>query len=165
MDYRRVAKKVQEKVSLVAEMEGAYGTADGQMIHILQDLLNCKYAIDVAYRSFSDRIRGPYRDAVVDHWKDHAKEERQGSYDLAMKIVGMGADPIVTVVSVPQCPANIEAFGATLIHMELDLINKARELIDCCGENTSMRVLAENIVLIDTHHLDDLRRMFGNHHG
>ena len=163
MKFSHIAKKISnsEKVALTPEKEGSYGTADGQMISILQDILNCKYAIDNAYRSFSDRLTGPYREAVVEHWKDHAKDERQGAYDIAMKIVGMGADPMVTTTSVPQCPGNLAAFGQCLVEMELDLIKKARELIDCCGDNTSMRVLAENIVLIDTHHLDDQRRMFG----
>lgn len=165
MKISRIAERVsknRDKVALTPEKEGAYGTADGQMISILQDILNCKYAIDNAYRSFSDRLTGPYREAVTEHWKDHAKDERQGAYDIAMKIVGMGGDPMVTMVSVPQCPGNIAAFAKCLVDMELDLINKARELIECCGDNTAMRVLAENIVLIDTHHLDDLRRMFSH---
>jgi len=153
------------KVSLTPEKEGEYDSPDGEIIHILQDILNCKYAIDAAYRSFSDRVRGPWRDALVDHWYEHAKEERAAQYDIAMKIEGMGADAMVTIISVPTCPANVEAFCQVLANMELELISKQRSLLECSGSNTSMKVFAENLILVDTQHLDDLRRMFGNHIG
>lgn len=156
---RLAARIAAPRVSLTPEKEGSYGGPDGQMISLLQEILNAKYAIDMAYRSFADRTRGPWRDALVDHWYEHAKEERQSQYDIAMKIVGMNADPMVTVVTVPQCPANLDGFCAMLARMELNLIELARKLVDLSGDNTSMRVFAENLVLVDTQHLDDLRRM------
>ena len=158
--YKIAEKVLGKKVALVPEKEGGYATADGQMISILQDILCCKYSIDVAYRSFADRVRGPWRDALVDHWREHAKEERAASYDIAMKIVGMGADPMLTNLSITPCPANVEGFAQCLADMELNLIQKTRELIECSGHNTSMKVLGENIILVDTQHLDDLRRSF-----
>lgn len=158
--YAFIANKISSaKVALTPEKEGAYGAPDGQIISLLKEILCCKYSIDVAYRSFADRVRGPWRDALVEHWQDHAKEERAASYDLAMKIMGMGGDPIVHMLSVPECPANVDAFCACLADMELNLIKKTRDLIACSGDNTAIRVLAENIVLVDTQHLDDLRRM------
>lgn len=161
MNLNKVAIRVAspERVSLTPEKEGAYGAPDGQMIALLQEYLCDKYAIDIAYRSFADRVRGPWRDALVDHWHDHAEEERKSQYDLAMKIVGMGADPMVVNISVPQCPANVESFCLTLMQMELDVIDKGRKLIELSGDNTSMKVFAENLILTDTQHADDLRRM------
>ena len=153
-----------DKVGLTPEKEGGYGTNDGHMINILQELLGAKYAIDSAYRSFSDRIRGPWRDSLVDHWHEHAKEERQNQYDIAMKLVGMGADPMISVITVPQCPSNLEAFCVCLAKMELEAINKSRELISLSGDNTSMKVFAENVILTDTQHLDDLRRLSDSVH-
>jgi bacterioferritin (cytochrome b1) len=113
----------------------------------------------MAYRSFADRVKGPWRDALVAHWSEHAEEERQAAYDVAMKIVGLGADPMVTTVTVPQSTANVEGFCQVLAGMELEAIAKARSLVELSGGNTSMKVLAENLVLVDTQHLDDLRRM------
>lgn len=155
----RIASKIATpKVSLTPEKEGSYGGPDGQMIALLQEFLNAKYTIDIAYRSFADRIKGPWRDALVDHWYEHAKEERQAQYDIAMKIVGMGADPMVSNVDLPQCPANIEAFCQILAKLELNAIERGRQLIELSGDNTSMKVFAENLILVDTQHLDDLRR-------
>lgn len=150
---------VARRVALTVDKEGAYSVPDGQVISCLQEFLNAKYAIDTAYRSFADRVKGLWRDSLVDHWYEHAKEERSHQYDLAMKIVGMGADPMVTVISVQQCPANAEAFCQVLAKMELEAISHGRKLIELAGSNTSMKVLAENIILTDTKHMDDLRRM------
>ena len=163
MDVVSIAAKLAsaEKVGLTVEKEGGYGTADGQIISILTDILHCKYAIENAYRSFEHRVKGPWLDSLVEHWQDHAKEERQAAYDIAMKIMGLGADAMVSMVSIPKCPGNLDAFLMILGRMELDLILKERELIECAGDNTAMKVLGENLVLVDTQHLDDLRRMGG----
>ena len=39
------------------------------------------------------------------------------------------------------------------------MIAKAQKVVDFSGDNTAMRVLAENMIELDMHHLDDLRRM------
>lgn len=156
---RIAARVASSRVALTVEKEGGYAGPDGQVISLLQEFLNAKYSIDNAYRSFADRVRGPWRDALVDHWQEHAKEERSAAYDIAMKIVGLGADPMVTVTSVPQCPGNLDAFCQVLAKMELDTIENGRKLIAMSGDNAAMKVFAENLVLVDTKHLDDLRRM------
>lgn len=139
--------------------EGPAACPQGELIAHLQKWLGTKYAIDASYRSFADRVRGPWRDALVDHWHEHAKEERQHSYDLAMRIVGLGADPIQTYVQIPQAPASLEAFSRILMNMEMEAIAAGRATISMAGDMTSLKVLAENFILTDTQHLDDLRRM------
>jgi bacterioferritin (cytochrome b1) len=151
--------RVASRVANVPAREGQFAAPDGQMVAHLQKFLSAKYAIDAAYRSFADRVKGPWRDALVSHWQEHAKEERDNAYDLAMRIVGLGADPMQTVVQVPACPANVFGFCKVLMEMELKAIENSRRLIALAGDNTAMKVLAENIILVDTQHLDDLRRM------
>jgi bacterioferritin (cytochrome b1) len=151
--------RVASRVACVPEKEGQFAAPDGQIIAHLQNFLAAKYAIDVAYRSFADRVRGPWRDALYEHWDEHAGEERKAAYDLAMKIVGLGADPILTAVQIPPCPANTAGFMKCLMGLELDAVENGRTLIKLAGDNTSMKVLAENLILVDTQHLDDLRRM------
>lgn len=146
-------------VAAVQEGEGQSAVPVGEMMAHLQKWLTAKYAIDIAYRSFADRVRGPWRDSLVDHWHEHSKEERQHAYDLAMRIVGLGGDPAQTSVQVPPCTQNLEGFFKVLAGMELEAITAGRKAIAMSGENTSMKVMAENFVLVDTQHLDDLRRM------
>ena len=151
--------RIANKIAAVPSREGALGAPEGQVIAHLQLFLTAKYAIDMAYRSFADRVRGPWRDALVDHWHDHSKEERGHSYDLAMKIVGLGGDPIQTVIQIPACTASLAALMQVLMDMELDVIEAGRALCSMAGDNTSLRVMGENMIIIDTQHLDDLRRM------
>jgi len=151
--------RVASRVANVPAREGQFAAPDGQMVAHLQKFLSAKYAIDAAYRSFADRVKGPWRDALVSHWQEHAKEERDNAYALAMRIVGLGADPMQTVVQVPACPASVFGFCKVLMEMELKAIENSRRLIALAGDNTAMKVLAENIILVDTQHLDDLRRM------
>jgi len=141
--------------------EGQLAAPVGQVIALLQKWLGAKYRIDAAYRSYADRVKGPWRDSLVAHWQEHAQEERAAAYDIAMKIVGFGGDPSVTILEVPQAPADLGAFCAVLMNLELQAIEKGREAISLAGEMTSLKVMAENLLLQDTQHLDDLRRWVG----
>jgi bacterioferritin (cytochrome b1) len=150
--------RVAQRVANMPTKEGEYAAPDGQVIAHLQKFLSDKYAIDVAYRNFSDRIRGPLRQGLAEHFYEHADEERKNAYELNMKVIALGADPIQTQISVPACTPNISAFVQVLMQMELDAIEAGRELARLAGDNLGLKVLAENTVLLDSHHLDDLRR-------
>lgn len=154
----RIASRV-SVANNVPGREGQFAAPDGQVIAHLQKFLTAKYAIDMAYRSFADRVKGPWRDALVDHWHEHAQEERKQAYDLAMKVVGLGADPIQTAVEIPAVVGNVFGFMKALTELELKAVENGRRLINLAGDNTAMKVLGENLVLTDTQHLDDLRRM------
>ena len=155
MNFIRIASRI----ASVPEMEGQVAVPEGQIIATLSKLLTQKYALDIAYRSFADRVKGPWRDSLVNHWLDHASEERQASYDLAMRIVGFNADPIQQAIQIPACVPNVFAMSKCLIQLELEAVRICRELITMAGDSTSLKVLSENIILEDTKHIDDLRRM------
>lgn len=151
--------RIASRVATEPTSEGEFAVPIGQLIATLQTLLSKKYGVEMAYRSFADRVKGPWRDSLVEHWSEHAKEERSMSYDLAMKVVGLGSDPIQTVVQIPPCVANIVAFCKCLAVMELEAIKTERAIIDMAGSCTALKVLMENHCHLDTQHLDDLRRM------
>lgn len=150
-----------KRYSFTPELEGGLAAPISDLLNCLMSLLKCKYALDNAYRSYADRVTGPWRDSLVEHWQEHAKDERDHAYDLAMKIMGFGADPNVGNIPLPYTGNALDEMCASLISMELETISKARGLINMAGENTALKVMAENIALLDTHHLDDLRRMCG----
>lgn len=139
--------------------EGAFAVPDAEVVAHLGKWLTAKYTIDAAYRSFSDRVKGPWRDSLVDHWYKHAEEERRQGYDLAMKIVAIGGDPIQTSIQVPPATANLGGFCMALMDLELKAIENGRVAIQMAGDNAPLRVLAEQIIYTDAQHLDDLRRM------
>ncbi len=155
--YRYAA--IAKRVAAVPAKEGAFGAPEGQVIAHLQQFLSAKYAIDIAYRNFGDRVRGPWRDSLVEHWYKHAEEERKNTYDLTMKVVALGGDPVQTTIQIPPCTANVAALMQVLVTMELDAIEAGRVLCTLAGDNTALRLLGEECVFLDTQHLDDLRRM------
>lgn len=151
--------RIAARVAALPAKEGQFAAPEGQIIAHLQTFISAKYAVEMAYRNFADRVRGPWRDSLVDHWHVHAKDERQSVYDLSMKVVGLGGDPIQTYIQVPACTNNVVGLMQVLMAMELEAIEAGRGLVQLSGDNTGLRVLAENTVVLDTHHLDDLRRM------
>lgn len=160
----RIASRV-ARASVVPGREGRFAAPPDQVAAHLQKFLDAKYAIDMAYRSFADRVKGPWRDALVDHWHEHAKEERKAAYDIAMRIVGLGWDPITTIVQIPACEPTVTAFCKCLMELELKAVENGRKLVAMAGDNTAMKVLGENLVLVDTQHIDDLRRMMAGSAG
>lgn len=157
--FDRAAKRLVSRIAQTPQ-EGELAVPLGQLLAQLGKWLTAKYRIDAAYRSYADRVRGPWRDALVDHWYTHAEEERKQAYDLAMKIVALGGDPMQTIIDVPPCPPNLEGFCASLMALELAAIENAHAVVQMAGSNGPVRVLAEQIMLVDAQHLDDLRRMF-----
>jgi len=157
--FRRAAGRLVSRIAQTPQ-EGELAVPLGELLAQLGEWLTAKYRIDAAYRSYADRVRGPWRDSLVDHWYTHAEEERKQAYDLAMKIVALGGDPMQTIIDVPPCLPNLDGFCASLMKLELDAIENAHAVIQMAGENGPVRVLAEQVMYVDAQHLDDLRRMF-----
>jgi len=154
MDILKIARRV-----ATPDKEGSFAVAPGEVIAHLNHFLTAKYTVENSYRSFADRIKGPWRDSLVDHWHKHAEEERKSAYDIAMKCVALGGDPAVTVIQIPPGTPNLSGFMQLLVNQELDAIEAGRKLAAMAGNSMGLRVLAENTVVLDSQHLDDLRRM------
>lgn len=114
---------------------------------------------EIACRNNADRLQGPWRDSVVQHWKEHAEEHRSMIYDLSMKMITtLGMDPKVDFVTMaPDNPAFESLLG--------DLESRSRELLDIGRQileldiGVELRVLIENQILTDSQHLSDAIRM------
>ncbi len=153
----RIATKI--ATGPVPAKEGVIAASLGEIVNHMNTFLTAKYCVENSYRSFADRVKGPWRDALVDHWHEHAKDERKGAYDLGMKIVALGGDPVQGTIQIPQSTANLANFCKLLMDQELGAIEAGRKLAEMAGQNAGLRLLAEEMILIDSHHLDDLRRM------
>ena len=147
------------KIAIRVAASRPFAVSDDIMIGCLTSYLLMKYEADLAYRSYADRVRGPWRDALYGHWKEHSEDERKGSYDIAMKLVALGVDPQVGELKVPEVVADTSLMMQALTAHEERLIDQGIRIIGICGEDVGLRILMENLVVNDSHHLDDLRRM------
>jgi len=143
----------------VSPEEGMFAVPQEKVVKKLQALLRLKYTAVIMWMNYGDRVRAHFRDAIYDHFNVHLLEERDAAYDLAMKITALGGEPTPAVSRVPDI-GDLHQIFITLLQAEKELIVCGRELLLLCGENTGLRVLIENTVLVDQKHADDLRRMF-----
>jgi bacterioferritin (cytochrome b1) len=158
MEFKKIAQKLAAFNDPSAE--GEPGAPPGQIISLLRSYLTLKYTTDVAYRNLSDRLHGPWREAMTKHMYEHAEDERNHTYAIAMKIIGLGGDPVVqTINAIPDSTPNLTSILTALAGLELQAIKIARGLLFLSGEDDGLRVFVEDILLKDSHHLDDLRRM------
>lgn len=155
----RVILSLNEIKNSISPYGGTLASPIDQVIFHLNKWLTAKYTIDAAYRSYADRVRGPWRDALVKHWYDHAKEERDQGYDIAMKVVALGGDPVQSIIEVPLTTPSLKTFCAKLLELEMKAIDNGLTAIKMAGDNAPIRLLAEQIIYTDSQHIDDLVRM------
>jgi len=145
----------------VSPEEGLFAVPQEKVVAQCNKLLKLKYTTHLAYMNYGDRIRAHYRDAIYDHFGEHMGEERDDAYHLAMKITALGGEPTPKVGTVPDINDLGQIF-ITLLQMEKQLIQELRNLSLMAGENLSLKVMLEQMVLTDQQHADDLRRMMFN---
>ena len=143
---------------VISPEEGLPTVPQEKLLKMLQKVLKLKYTGMILYTNYGDRIRAHFRDAIYDHFKEHMKEERQGAYDITMKITALGGEPTPQVGQVPDTNDLHQMFGH-IIMAEKTLIQAERDVLAVCGEYTGLKVLMENMLLLDQKHLDDARRM------
>jgi bacterioferritin (cytochrome b1) len=142
----------------VSPEEGMFAVPQQRVVAQCLKLLKLKYTTHLAYMNYGDRIRAHFRDPIYAHFGEHMGEERNDAYHLAMKITALGGEPTPKVATVPDIN-DLHQIFMTLLQMEKELIQELRNLSLMAGENLSLKVMLEQMVLTDQQHADDLRRM------
>lgn len=126
---------------------------------LLHIYLNLRYKTEMAYRNSSDRLRGPWRDSVVEHWTEHSKFQREMSYDLSMKMMAVGLDPVVGPIGAYAPGNSIEELTLGLRALLQGLIEAGKVILALVQSDDGFRILIENQLVLDTHQLSDNLRM------
>ena len=142
----------------VSPEEGMFAVPQEKVVGQCLKLLKLKYTTHLAYMNYGDRIRAHFRDSIYAHFGEHMGEERDDAYHLAMKITALGGEPTPKVGTVPDIN-DLHQIFMVLLQMEKELIQELRNLSAMAGENLSLKVMLEQMVLTDQQHADDLRRM------
>lgn len=129
--------------------------------------LNIKYKLHAMYRSFADRLRGPYRDAIVEHWHEHASDQMKSAYTIAMSLVAMKTEPVVSFSSSHTTDSDFFSMASQLLEVEslgveilvCALAQSASDHEQTRGSEYGLRVTLEEQLVLDRHHIDDLVRM------
>lgn len=142
----------------VSPEEGFFAVPQEAVVAQCNKLLKLKYTIMIMYMNYGDRVRAHFRDSIYGHFKEHMGEERDDAYHLTMKITALGGEPTPKVSSVPDIN-NLHQMFVALLQAEKEIIQELRNLSAMAGDNLSLKVMLEQMVLTDQQHADDLRRM------
>ena len=136
--------------------------ADGTqaLIDGLNEDLAAEYQAVIMYRTYASLVSGPYRPELKAFFESEIPDELGHAAFLADKIVALGGTPATQPPPVPTTTDNREMLQNALRAEEETIARytKRIEQADAAGE-ISIRVELENLVVDESNHRDDIRRM------
>lgn len=130
------------------------------LIDGLNEDLAGEYQAVIMYRTYASLVAGPWRQELRAFFEGEIPDELGHAAYLADKIVALGGIPVVEPGPVPVVKDNKEMLEKTL-QAEIDTIaryTKRVEQAEAAGE-IALKVQLENMILDETTHRDDIRRM------
>lgn len=132
--------------------------ASDSRVSTLCAVVKLKNTLVLAYMTYGNTLKSPFRDVIYKHFQDHLKDEMDAIYNLSMKIVCLGGTPPGHAEEVPPvCCLN------DMLKSIADLEDKTKEALESALKanecDTALRVDLENMLMVDGHHADDMHRM------
>jgi bacterioferritin len=130
------------------------------LIEGLNEDLAAEYQAVIMYRTYASLVAGPWRQELRAFFEGEIPDELGHAAYLADKVVALGGIPVVEPGPVPVVKDNKEMLEKTL-QAEIDTIaryTKRVEQAEAAGE-IALKVQLENMILDETTHRDDIRRM------
>jgi len=133
------------------------------LIDGLNEDLAAEYQAVIMYRTYASLVSGPYRQELKAFFEGEIPDELSHAAFLADKIVALGGNPATSVPPVPQGKNNHQMLESAL-KAEVATIKRYTKRIDqaeAAGE-ISVKVQLEDLVVDESNHRDDIRRMLKN---
>lgn len=131
-----------------------------QLIDGLNLDLAAEYQAVIMYRTYASLVSGPYRQELKAFFEGEIPDELAHAAFLADKIVALGGIPTTEAAPVPVARDNRQMLQNAL-QGEVDTIERYTRRIeeaDAAGE-LSIKVQLEGLVVDESNHRDDIRRM------
>jgi bacterioferritin len=131
-----------------------------ELIDGLNEDLAAEYQAVIMYRTYASLVSGPYRPELKAFFEGEIPDELNHAAFLADKIVALGGVPTVAPAAVPVTTDNRQMLENAL-QAEVDTIERYTRRIaqaEAAGE-ISIKVQLENLVVDESQHRDDIRRM------
>lgn len=131
-----------------------------ELIDGMNEDLAAEYQAVIMYRTYASLVTGPYRREIRAFFESEIPDELGHAAFLADKIVALGGTPVTQSGPVPIPRTNREMLEVAL-QAEVDTIErytKRIEQAEALGE-LSVKLQLENLVVDESSHRDDLRRM------
>lgn len=157
----RTMNDVDELLKLALEAEEAEEPAPVDSTgSILQELVNAKYALMLAYAHYGDQLRDLARDGLHTHFNRHSAEEREQAYQLNKKLTALGGAAHVGPVSFVEVDVDdISGVLEALLAMERKSVELWTELFHATQtSDVALNGMAQNGAVECQGHADDLIR-------
>ena len=131
-----------------------------ELIDGLNEDLAAEYQAVIMYRTYASLVSGPFRQELRAFFEGEIPDELAHAAFLADKIVALGGTPAVAPGAIPITKDNREMLENTL-QAEIETIERYTrrvEQADKAGE-VGLKVQLEDMILDETTHRDDIRRM------
>ena len=131
-----------------------------ELIDGLNEDLAAEYQAVIMYRTYAALVTGPYRQELKAFFEGEIPDELGHAAFLADKIVALGGVPTTEVKPVPIPRTNREMLENAL-QAEVDTIERYTRRLQQAEElgEISIKVQLENLVVDESQHRDDIRRM------
>ena len=131
-----------------------------ELIEGLNEDLSAEYQAVVMYRTYAALVTGPWRQELRAFFEGEIPDELGHAAFLADKIVALGGVPATEVRPVP-IPRTSREMLENALQAEVDTIERYMQRVgqaEECGE-TAIKVQLENLIVDESQHRDDIRRM------
>jgi len=131
-----------------------------ELIDGLNEDLAAEYQAVIMYRTYAALVSGPWRQELRGFFESEIPDELGHAAFLADKIVALGGVPASQAAPVPIARDAREMLENAL-QAEVDTIERYTRRLqqaEACGE-ISIKVQLENLIVDESSHRDDIRRM------
>lgn len=131
-----------------------------ELIDGLNEDLAAEYQAVIMYRTYAALVTGPYRQELKAFFEGEIPDELAHAAFLADKIVALGGTPVVTPPPVVIAKDNREMLENAL-QAEVDTIERYTRRLqqaERVGE-ISIKIQLEDLIVDESNHRDDIRRM------
>ncbi|HET7274167.1 MAG TPA: ferritin-like domain-containing protein [Longimicrobiaceae bacterium] len=134
-----------------------------ELLDGLNEDLSAEYQAVIMYRTYASLVSGPYRQELKAFFEGEIPDELSHAAFLADKIVALGGNPTTTVGPIPDAADNHQMLENAL-QAEIDTIKRYTKRIDQAEKagEISVKVQLEDLVVDESNHRDDMRRMLKN---
>jgi bacterioferritin (cytochrome b1) len=139
-----------------------------EVVELLQQALQGEYQQWDLYYAYKERLKGPSRESVAEHFEEHAEDEQQHIEMLQRYLITSGNTPTVERKKIPDFNGDIDKIIKIQLKFELDaveLYNKILEQLESEQEqykqqtNKSLIIDIENVLAKEMEHAQDLIMM------
>jgi bacterioferritin len=130
------------------------------LIDGLNQDLAAEYQAVMMYRTYASLVSGPYRPELRNFFEGEIPDELGHAAFLADKIVSLGGTPTTRPAEVPAADDNRRMLENALAAEEDTIARYTRRIgeAEAAGE-LAIKVELESLVVDETRHRDDIRRM------